>query len=357
MINIRRAKSTGSLASSRILFCGTLNFLLTYALLIFSYKANAQTYPVPSVVSPLSGAIIVQTGQNPCFSWSRVSDSRFKSYVVTVSLSTNFPNQRWAYDVTSAATTSVCWNGGSGWSPKGTNLLPLSDAMKPGITYYWRVLATYNDGSTVIGTDVTGIPFSVVRPTPSPIAPENGATVTYSAQNPCFSWSMPSNSQFSYYTITLSTTTNFPVTRWAYQINSIATTSLCWNNGAGWESKGTTPPPTPGPLQNGVTYYWRVLASYTDGSLTGNTFAGRSFVYRASSSSSSPGSSSRSSGSSAAIQSKTIRYSYDALGRLTFVEDSQNGNRDYDYDKAGNRLLVSTKVASDKTAEPNVSLP
>jgi YD repeat-containing protein len=68
--------------------------------------------------------------------------------------------------------------------------------------------------------------------------------------------------------------------------------------------------------------------------------------------------SSSSSSSAVVIQSKTIRYTYDALGRLTFVEDSQNGNRDYDYDKAGNRLLVSTSTANDTAAEPvTVILP
>ncbi|RYY02177.1 MAG: hypothetical protein EOO53_14170 [Gammaproteobacteria bacterium] len=51
-------------------------------------------------------------------------------------------------------------------------------------------------------------------------------------------------------------------------------------------------------------------------------------------------------------QTKTTGYTYDELGRLTFVTDSANGNRDYDYDKAGNRLLVSTNIATDATAEP-----
>mgnify|MGYP003942126097 CR=1 FL=1 len=35
-----------------------------------------------------------------------------------------------------------------------------------------------------------------------------------------------------------------------------------------------------------------------------------------------------------------LRYTYDSLGRLTFVEDSVNGNRDFDYDSAGNRTHV-----------------
>lgn len=52
-----------------------------------------------------------------------------------------------------------------------------------------------------------------------------------------------------------------------------------------------------------------------------------------------------------------ITYKYDALGRLTFVEDSVNGNRDYNYDPAGNRtgLAYGTDVEdgdADPLAEP-----
>lgn len=57
--------------------------------------------------------------------------------------------------------------------------------------------------------------------------------------------------------------------------------------------------------------------------------------------------------SSVALGANTIKYTYDALGRLTFVNDTLNGNRDYDYDKAGNRLLVSTGTANDAAAEPS----
>jgi YD repeat-containing protein len=49
---------------------------------------------------------------------------------------------------------------------------------------------------------------------------------------------------------------------------------------------------------------------------------------------------------------KTTEYEYDALGRLTFVKDSQNGNRDYDYDSAGNRLNVAVGTANDAASEP-----
>lgn len=51
-------------------------------------------------------------------------------------------------------------------------------------------------------------------------------------------------------------------------------------------------------------------------------------------------------------QAKVTSYTYDALGRLTYVEDSQNGNRDFDYDSAGNRLRVASGTASDASIEP-----
>jgi len=56
-------------------------------------------------------------------------------------------------------------------------------------------------------------------------------------------------------------------------------------------------------------------------------------------------------------QAKTTIYTYDALGRLTYVQDSQNGNRDYDYDSAGNRLKVATGTASDAASEPGAANP
>jgi YD repeat-containing protein len=49
---------------------------------------------------------------------------------------------------------------------------------------------------------------------------------------------------------------------------------------------------------------------------------------------------------------KTTKYTYDSLGRLTYVEDSTNGNRDYDYDAAGNRRNVAVGTADDAASEP-----
>src|SRR5690348_15384390 len=57
-------------------------------------------------------------------------------------------------------------------------------------------------------------------------------------------------------------------------------------------------------------------------------------------------------GGVASAAPRTTTYTYDALGRLTFVTDTQNGNRDYDYDKAGNRLLVAIGEATDQAMEP-----
>jgi YD repeat-containing protein len=53
-----------------------------------------------------------------------------------------------------------------------------------------------------------------------------------------------------------------------------------------------------------------------------------------------------------AIGEQTLHYTYDELGRLTFVEDSLNGNRDYDYDAAGNRTTVAIGNSSDDINAP-----
>lgn len=49
---------------------------------------------------------------------------------------------------------------------------------------------------------------------------------------------------------------------------------------------------------------------------------------------------------------QTIEYQYDELGRLTFVKDNVNGNRDYDYDPAGNRTSVATNTEQDTVQLP-----
>lgn len=54
----------------------------------------------------------------------------------------------------------------------------------------------------------------------------------------------------------------------------------------------------------------------------------------------------------ATFAQQTITYTYDVLGRLTFVTDPVAGNRDYDYDKAGNRLNVAIGLANDNVSDP-----
>lgn len=44
----------------------------------------------------------------------------------------------------------------------------------------------------------------------------------------------------------------------------------------------------------------------------------------------------------------SVTYIYDALGRLTFVYDNINGNRDYDYDAAGNRTTLNEGPLQDQ---------
>jgi YD repeat-containing protein len=62
-------------------------------------------------------------------------------------------------------------------------------------------------------------------------------------------------------------------------------------------------------------------------------------------------------GATDAQTAKTTKYKYDALGRLTFVEDSVNGNRDYDYDAAGNRRNVAVGGVDDAASEPTALPP
>ncbi len=54
----------------------------------------------------------------------------------------------------------------------------------------------------------------------------------------------------------------------------------------------------------------------------------------------------------AASAEVVIEYQYDAQGRVTFVKDGTNGNRDYDYDAAGNRTQTSVGQAQDDPVLP-----
>lgn len=48
-----------------------------------------------------------------------------------------------------------------------------------------------------------------------------------------------------------------------------------------------------------------------------------------------------------AATSSSVSYQYDALGRIICVEDPTNGDRDFDYDDAGNRSNVTVGACND----------
>jgi hypothetical protein len=82
-------------------------------------------------------------------------------------------------------------------------------------------------------------------------------------KTPCFSWTPLNAPAFESYMITVSTTSDFPTTRWQYKLSDKSETSACWNNGASWVAKGSSPPADATNLMSGVTYYWRVVGRYS----------------------------------------------------------------------------------------------
>lgn len=94
------------------------------------------------------------------------------------------------------------------------------------------------------------------------------------------------------------------------------------------------------------------IVSTSSSSITSSSSSSSSSSVTSSSSLASSSTASSLSSSSTGTGPVVVNYKYDALGRLTFVEDSQNGNRDYDYDPAGNRLLVSVGGSNDATNVP-----
>ncbi len=56
--------------------------------------------------------------------------------------------------------------------------------------------------------------------------------------------------------------------------------------------------------------------------------------------------SSQGGGGSSGGGSASVIYEYDALGRLTNVDDSSSGSLEYEYDSAGNRTQVSETAAT-----------
>ncbi|MGV8837352.1 Ig-like domain-containing protein, partial [Cellvibrio sp.] len=90
----------------------------------------------PTLMAPADNAIINVSGSNPCFQWNTVVGAT--SYNVTINTDGHFPISRWQKMATSG--TSLCWDGGSGWTAGGVQK-PTEFIMEKGQTYYWRVVA------------------------------------------------------------------------------------------------------------------------------------------------------------------------------------------------------------------------
>lgn len=104
---------------------------------------------------------------------------------------------------------------------------------------------------------------SVALSTYTTISPTNGALVSITNPNPCFSWNADPSA--TAYVLTVSDTPEFTEKRWAYNLPNLST-SACWNNAASWTKVGyyaaeiTEAAPIPG-----KTYYWRVVSIVNGG--------------------------------------------------------------------------------------------
>lgn len=132
--------------------------------------------------------------------------------------------------------------------------------------------------------DVAPIPKAVAIPSIQLLStPIDKAVVEIKDNNPCFSWDALSTSGFESYTVVVSTTTDFPATRWQHKLTDASATTVCWNRGASWDVKGSKPPIAAADLAPGVTYYWRVASRHSGTLVFSET---RSFTMAVSSSSS-----------------------------------------------------------------------
>lgn len=96
----------------------------------------ASSVPVSTLTSPTDYAEINTTG-DVCFSWNGVTTDH---YNLTVSLTPDFPKQRWQHNFIPSGTTQACWGEGT-WVAKGTSPIALPGMLEEGVTYYWRVLS------------------------------------------------------------------------------------------------------------------------------------------------------------------------------------------------------------------------
>ncbi|WP_235425805.1 RHS repeat domain-containing protein [Cellvibrio mixtus] len=125
---------------------------------------------------------------------------------------------------------------------------------------------------------------------------------------------------------------------------------LIWNSGWVQRTRNGNPDgpavivsnSSPQFLTVGKTYYWHIVASGSNGGLSKSAEGRFAVVAATSSSRSSSSFSSTSNSSSASIQSVTIIFTYDDLGRVKTVTHPNTIKNTYEYDDANNRTKMES---------------
>ncbi|AXI99957.1 Por secretion system C-terminal sorting domain-containing protein [Cyclonatronum proteinivorum] len=180
-----------------------------------TYTLPNPTPPPPTLVSPTNGASNVPV--NTTLSWN--SSSGATSYQLQVATSSSFTSSSLVVNQSNITSTS-----------RNVNL-------NQGTTYYWRVRATNNSGSSDWSATRT---FTTICNTPSLpvlVSPSNGATITVT--NPTLSWN--SSSGATHYELQVATNSSF------------SASSIVFNQGVSGTSRTIN-------LEPDITYFWRVRA-------------------------------------------------------------------------------------------------
>lgn len=135
--------------------------------------------------------------------------------------------------------------------------------------YKWRVSACKQSG-VCSGWVESPVKLLQQKPTlgsPVLLSPANGVqTYINNINYPCFRWSLTTEDEartITKYVVTISTVPDFVDRRWYFEVPVSSGQSICWGNGIGWTKGGIYPELLPAQLQEGATYYWRVVAVNT----------------------------------------------------------------------------------------------
>lgn len=235
VVNILKASATDK---------GTAGFDTQFGYGVVNALAALQLTPPPvppgafNLLSPANGATGVSQG--PTFDWSDSSNAI--SYRVVIDNDSNFSSPLFDDFVTVSS------------------LISQPTTFTQGVTYYWKVTATNYSGQT--NSSPASASFTVSTPPPPPpgafnlLTPNSGATNV--SRNPLLDWSDSTGA--TSYTVTVDTEPTFsaPVT-YSSMVGA---------------SQLQLPTNT---LAYGTTYYWRVVASNTNGN-TMSTPTGPSFT-------------------------------------------------------------------------------